>query len=256
MKRLILIAIIAFAACKKDNGEPGNPGNTGNNQPDNTNTPPPPAPKLDSTFDLDASQAPKFVAHNYIEVDSIAKVSKFRSGMGHDYTDDFESCRSMKHYFLPSAADWSKVRIFSPVRGTVNVVFSEWAGSQIHIQSRDHPAFTFILFHVNLNAPLKVGDTLSAGQWIGNHVGNQTMSDIAVAVQTSIDGPNDNTNRWKGMRLMSVFHVMTDSVFNTFGVASRDSFQISAAARDASPLECNGEAFLNAGQLENWVSVN
>lgn len=41
----------------------------------------------------------KFITTDYIELDKIDRVSKFRSGIGHDYRDDAESCRSMKHYF-------------------------------------------------------------------------------------------------------------------------------------------------------------
>ena len=42
------------------------------------------------------------------ELDKIDKISKFRSGIGHDYWDDFENCRSMKHYFFPyDTLDWA-----------------------------------------------------------------------------------------------------------------------------------------------------
>ena len=57
---------------------------------------------------------PKFVDCDYLDLDKINKISKFRSGMGHDYSDDFESCRSMKHYFNPNVEDYSLIEIFSP----------------------------------------------------------------------------------------------------------------------------------------------
>ena len=50
-----------------------------------------------SDDDDDNVEIPQFVDVNYIELEKISKISKFRSGMGHDYSDDFESCRSMKH---------------------------------------------------------------------------------------------------------------------------------------------------------------
>ena len=34
---------------------------------------------------------PKFVSTNYIELEKITRISKFRSSAGHDYSDDFES---------------------------------------------------------------------------------------------------------------------------------------------------------------------
>ncbi|GAI87611.1 unnamed protein product [marine sediment metagenome] len=52
----------------------------------------------------------------------------FRSGIGHDYSNDFESCRSMNHYFNPKfngSVDWSTVQIFSPVSGTVSKIWEE-----------------------------------------------------------------------------------------------------------------------------------
>lgn len=36
---------------------------------------------------------PKFVPMNYIELSKISRISKFRSGAGHDSSDDFERCR-------------------------------------------------------------------------------------------------------------------------------------------------------------------
>ena len=63
---------------------------------------------------------PQFVGKsNYLDLNKIDKISKFRSGMGHDYSDDFESCRSMKHYFDPNVEDYSLIDIFSPVDGIV-----------------------------------------------------------------------------------------------------------------------------------------
>ena len=52
-------------------------------------------------YDVDLYGIPKFVNINYIELYKIYCISKFRSAIGHDYSDDFESCRSMKHYFHP-----------------------------------------------------------------------------------------------------------------------------------------------------------
>ena len=44
------------------------------------------------------SEIPQFVTHDYIDLDKITYITKFRSGSGHDYSDDYESCRNMKHY--------------------------------------------------------------------------------------------------------------------------------------------------------------
>ncbi|MGB8658157.1 MAG: hypothetical protein WCE90_10300 [Candidatus Zixiibacteriota bacterium] len=203
----------------------------------------------DDIYDVDADGIPKFTEVDYIELDKIYSISKFRSSVGHSYSDNFESCRSMKHYFqAKDAVDWSAIKIFSPVQGTVFRMIEEWAGTQVQIQSTQYPAFCFIIFHINLAVPLEVGDVINAGQQLGTHIGSQTYSDIAVAVNTP-----------GGWKLVSYFDVMTDWVFQGYqarGVSSREALIISKQARDADTLTCNGEAFANSGHIENWVILN
>ena len=55
----------------------------------------------DDFYDIDAKGIPQFAGVDYIELAKISRISKFRSGIGHDYSDDFEQCRSMKHYYMP-----------------------------------------------------------------------------------------------------------------------------------------------------------
>jgi hypothetical protein len=201
------------------------------------------------TYDVDANGIPKFVALDYIDLNKIYRISKFRSGHGHDYWDAFENCRSMKHYYQPlGSVDWATVDIYAPVNGTVDVVTPEWAGYQISIRSQDYPAFSFILFHVNLSSVPNVGDTVTVGQHLGTHVGSQTTSDIAVRVNT----PGGN-------KLVPFVSVMTDALFanyQTRGLATRDDAIITKEARDADPLNCTGETFGTSGTLVNWVVLN
>ncbi|MDP1678314.1 MAG: hypothetical protein Q8L88_15760 [Bacteroidota bacterium] len=188
----------------------------------------------------------KFISVNYIELDKIERISKFRSAIGHDYSDGVESCRSMKHYFQPkSAVDWSQVKIFSPIEGTVVRIFEEWAGTQVQIQPKTVQSCTIIIFHIALQKPLTVGDSVYAGELLGTHIGSQTMSDIAVGFSVQ--------NSWK---LFSYFDVMTDSLFQQYtakGLLSRNECIISKETRDADSLKCNGDTFGSSGTLENWV---
>jgi hypothetical protein len=185
-------------------------------------------------YDVDRLGVPKFVATSYIDLASLSRISLFRSSYGHDYSDEFESCRSMKHYFgFPT----SSVAIRAPVTGVVFKVIDEWAGSQIHLQSIDQPAFTFIIFHVSLAAPLPTGTRVVEGTILGMHIGTQTTSDIAVQVNTP-----------SGRRLVSYFETLTDAAFAPFqarGIASPASLIITREQRDASPLRCSGQTFLN-----------
>ena len=199
-------------------------------------------------FELVAGQV-RFVEVDYIELSKIYRISRFRSGIGHDYSDDFESCRSMKHYYQPKdSVDWGDIKIYSPVDGVVSQKFEEWAGTQIWIQSLAHPEIEFIIFHINLDSEIDIDSAVFAGQQLGTHIGSQTMSDIAV----SLDTPD-------GRKLVSYFDVMSDSLFQDYQLlrlTSRDELIISAAERDEDPLTCIGEEFLNSGNLENWVILS
>lgn len=136
----------------------------------------------------------------------------------------------------------------SPVTGVVTRIFEEWAGTQVQITSEACPAFTFAIFHVNLAAPVALGQRFIAGQTLGTHIGAQTASDIAVIVATP-----------PGRRFVSWFALMTDSLFHQFqlrGVATRDSLIISRAVRDADPLTCDVYGgFLSQGGVPSWVEL-
>ncbi|MDM7926492.1 MAG: hypothetical protein QUS35_10800 [bacterium] len=200
---------------------------------------------LHCKYDVDAWGIPRFAESDYIETEKIMRVSRFRSGIGHDYSDDFESCRSMKHYFQPKGSvDWSAVRVFSPVRGTVVWRFEEWMGTQVWIRSADYPDFEFGLFHLRLADSLAEGQSVAAGQWLGTHISDRTYSDIAVSVRV----PGGRR------KLISFFDVMTDPVFDRYrarGASGRGDFIIPKDARDADPL-CSDGTFTE-GNLENWV---
>ncbi len=246
MKIRYLIFICLFiAACGK---EQPNSTQDSSNPSSNPVTPINTTP-IPSGYDFETNGIPKFAADNYIELSKITRISKFRSGEGHDYSDSFEACRSMKHYYQPySNVSWADVKIYSPVAGKIEKLDVEWAGTQVHIVPDAYPDFKIILFHVNLNPSLVVGSKLVSGQQIGTHIGSQTTSDITVSVNTT-----------KGFRLISWFDIMTDALFDQYknrGILTRSSVIISKADRDASPLSCTGEAFANKGIIENWVNLN
>lgn len=235
----VVLWILAATACGGgSDSSPSAPGPTSQGSP---TTP---------TYDVDALGIPRFAANDYIDLSVIVRISRFRSAVGHDAHDDFESCRSMKHYFEPRASlDWSAVPVYSPVQGTVEDTLSESAGLKVRIRSTAQPAFVFGIYHVNPSLPLARGTVLSAGQQIGTHIGNQTTSDIEVGVATP-----------RGFKLVSWFEVMSDGLFQSYaarGVASRESAIITKAERDADPLTCNGETFTSSGSgaIPNWITL-
>jgi hypothetical protein len=204
----------------------------------------------EDTWDIDKSGIPRFVGTDYIELGKIYCISKFRSSVGHDYSDAFEHCRSMKHYFQPRGdVDWATVKIYSPISGRITRVEEEWAGTKIEIASDDYPAFRFSIFHIYSSVQRKIDDEVVAGEQLGTHVGNQTMSDISVIV-------NDPTRQG---RMVSYFEVMTDALFTEYynrGVNAREDLIITKAVRDAHPLSCSGDTFITTDSLDNWVILN
>jgi hypothetical protein len=199
-----------------------------------------------ATHDPDVLGVPRFIAADYVDRTSLLRISKFRSGFGHDYADGVEQCRSMKHYFQPrSNLDWGTLPIRSPVAGRIVELRAENTfGTQVQIVPTNFPAATVVLFHVRTANGLAVGQAVGAGETLGTHIGSQTFSDIAIRLRTA-----------NGYRLVSYFDAMTDSVFAGYaalGVPSRAALVISRAEREASPLECAGEAFLGPGALPNW----
>jgi hypothetical protein len=227
---LLLFSLTVFlASCSKKNEEQQKPSDIWN---------------------IDKDGIPKFVGTNYLELGKIYRISKFRSSVGHDYSDAFEHCRSMKHYFEPrSDIDWSIIKIFSPVTGIITRVDVEWAGTKIEIASDDYPAFRFSIFHINTLKQFNIGDKVISGDQLGTHIGSQTYSDISVMV-------NDSTRQG---RLVSYFEVITDALFNEYsarGVINREELIIPKITRDANPLLCNGDTFTTTDTIENWVVLN
>lgn len=206
----------------------------------------------DAVFDL-SKPLPPFVSVHYVSPDEIARISRFRSSAGHDHSDGFETCRSMKHYLVFTGADWSRVQIRSPVAGTIVEREDSSVGGRLVIRSQVQPAFSLEIFHVVPAASLTVGARVEAGQVLGHHIGIDELSDIAVSVMATDDGGVP------GRRLVSYFDVMTDEAFAAYqarGVGSRADLVITAAERDASPLVCDaGGTFVGTDVLSSWVAL-
>jgi len=196
----------------------------------------------------------QFIQADFIDLDRIYSISKFRSGSGHDYSGNGETCRSMKHYFntqdtrekmiafdkgngIPPKPDGiNDINIYSPVDGKIVAVKSEQMpiGEQIYIRPESNSDYTVRLFHIYLDSNIKKGSRVSAGQKIGV-ISQYQNTDIAIMA-----GPFERN-------LVSYFDVMPDSIFAKYrerGVKSRDELIVSKEARDANPLRCNGEMFV------------
>ena len=197
---------------------------------------------------VDVDNPPKFIQADFIDLSKIYSISKYRSGEGHDFSGNGETCRSMKHYFTPQvdvtqkpqkAADGrtlppapngkNDIDIFSPVDGKITDIQSERlpVGEQLYIEPTNAKDFTIRLFHVYKVDGIKKGATVKAGQKIGV-ISGYSATDI------SVEGGR--------YQFVSYFQVMPDNLFANYqkrGVTSRDDLIISRAYRDAHPIPCN-----------------
>jgi hypothetical protein len=188
---------------------------------------------------------PKFVNVVYVDlaqVDStgaplVNHISLFRSSVGHDYSDSFETCRSMKHYFVGLN---SSTRLFAPVSGIVARVDAGGAESQITIQADAQPAFWFTIFHPVFTKTFAVGEHVVEGEFLGTHVSSTEDSDIAVLVNPGELGPVSGPNTITG-QLVSYFDTLTDAAFAPFrarGISAPSTLILTQAQRDAAPVSC------------------
>jgi|GEM_PF-550523 len=181
---------------------------------------------------LHPDKLPTFVAHDYLDLHQVEAISKFRSGIGHDAHDSFETCRSMKHYFMynQDIQDRTTIKIYSPVNGTIMFTIPDGQDKQIWIRPDNYPQYSIRIYHTKPLPGVSRGTKVTAGQHIAYHSRNNTNSDIQVGI----------TGLWRN-RFVSYFEVMADEVFAEYqklGFKDRSDFIISKEARDADPLAC------------------
>ncbi|MHA1731349.1 MAG: hypothetical protein ACTSU5_05365 [Promethearchaeota archaeon] len=187
---------------------------------------------------------PKFVDHDWTELDKMYEIGKFHSMLGHGYPDD-NSHFSDKHYFTPIFTYLNRsdsVKSFSPVDGIIATIFDEQhrlpngtiLGKQVHITSLAHPSITFKLFHQNIDGfNLRMGMKVKAGQQIGYlDLRAPPSTDIAVT---------------RLGKEISWFQVLTDELFAKYqqrGIANRSMMiktEEQAQASLSRGYDANGE---------------
>lgn len=224
---------------------------------------------LEIFFDPTKDIIPMFVNQNFIELDKISSISRYRSGYGHDFSQGTgENCRSMKHYLLPKGTIPGEykpqnelIKYFAPVDGTITKMHytknQYGTEARFDIDSTEYPAFSFSFFHVKLLEDLKEGTKVSAGQHIG-YIAGDAHGEIAVMVKTSRSD----------VSLVSFFDVITDSLFEEYkrrGVQARENFIIPKDKRDQYSLECdttwerrfvNQQGDTDTAGLPIWVQLS
>lgn len=218
---------------------------------------------------IDLNNLPQFATANFTDLDKIQKISKFRSAIGHDYSDGRDTdaeggtleC-SMKHYIYPQTDYYdstSEVEVYAPFDGTlwyIEVADSRVpdranSGTRLRIKSTSYESVSVYFFHVqtvpsifslsweaspesyNVNIPVSAGQLLGYADLDAEYEGATSDFDVAVWVDNPI-GTTVST------ALISIFEIMNDSAFASYearGIASRESMIIPAEYRINNPVD-------------------
>jgi len=231
--------------------------------------------------DTDYNNPPVFVTADFIDLSRIDTISKFRSGVGHDYSGNGETCRSMRHYFgnsskVTNVSDPSEklkimsqkpdpatgIEIYAPADGWLLNISGENTpvGKQIEFAPDNGQGYHIRLDHVYPDKGIHMFMRVKAGQRIG-------LINDGQAVDMSV------FYIYRGQfRLVSYFQVMTAQVFAKYqarGIKNRSDLIIPKEVVDANPWRCEnqkstpsfaenysdtpeGEAFNNV-HLSGWV---
>lgn len=212
---------------------------------------------------------PKIVA-NFVNLDKVEKISKYRSCTGHVVVpqNEKESKRNMKHYLVEKDKETeSQVEIYAPFDGYVTFIFrlsdqeQEIWVSQKRMLANLIPLnlWSFSVEHIKIREGLKVGDEVKAGELIG-YTGFLKDNHSFDAIFGKIGMPPKKIDGWMSpfADLDSMFNHMSDEVFSQFqkkGVSSKDEMIISKEERDQNPCQYRGEGpeLIDQDQTANWV---
>lgn len=223
----------------------------------------------------DPEHPPYFIVANPVDPSKVISVSKFRSGMGHDFSvNSGETCRSMKHYVSivdHNAPDYKKlsggdkkkmplpvqgvdVPVFSPVDGVLaveqydDVLFNR----ALNIVPDAYPNVRVRLMHVTPLDSVPAGTHVKAGQQVGLVLRNQVVD---YGIEEDVKGSTFKT------RYISFFMAMDDNTFAAWtarGATSRDEFVFTREQIDAKPWKCKTSPDGKVGNeefVENYVGT-
>lgn len=220
------------------------------------------------------SKPPPLITANFVDLDKIERISKYRSCAGHVTVpqDGREMKRNMKHYFWvkPEYNRSKTVEIYSPYDGYVGDIRSDlnenlegeiWISpTEIFAMVPPLGVWTFSVQHIDIRPDLKLGDKVKAGELIGWLAVSQTRGDSFDIVYGKSGFPPKKIDNWTNpfADLDSVFNHMSDEAFVEYqeiGFSSKEDFVISKEQRDQNPCQYQGEGpyFNNQEDPNNWT---
>lgn len=223
------------------------------------------------------SAAAPAVTANFVELDKIAAITKFRSCQGHIVVpqDGTETRSNMKHYFYLKkefTGAQGLVPLYAPFDGYVVDIFAEEDevfGDRV-AESRDISFSTkkglssrsdwmLTILHIIPITALKEGNAIKAGEMVG-HVALEKIPpyfsfDVTYSKMGTFPKKIDGWNSpYKALE--SVFAHMDTSVlaqYQRFGATRSEDFTVSKATRDASPCQYRPDSIQFSRELnKDW----
>ncbi len=212
------------------------------------------------------NSTPPVLTVNFIDLDKVEKISKFRSCQGHTVVpqDESESKRNMKHYVVlkPEYIGKQKIEILSPLDGFVQGTMSnpeEGLEGEIWIGQNGTP-WSVSFEHIELAREFERGDKVRAGELIGY------VPDKGVDVVYAVGG--DGVKVIDGYAspfaaLDSVFNHMSEEVLGIYkkkGIAGKDDLIYSREYRDQNPCQYregdNKGGLSDLNSPEDWIKFD
>jgi len=204
---------------------------------------------------------PPVLTKNFVDLDKVEKISKFRSCQGHTVVpvDGSESRRNMKHYFIirPEYRGDNLVALYAPYDSRVAGIrsFPE-RGLEGEIWLDGGNEWQFSIEHILILDTIKEDSQLRAGELMGYvpAKGFDVVYAVGAEVPKTIDG---YTSPFAA--LDSIFSHMDDGLFQEFeryGVNSTQDFIYTKEYRDTNPCKYRGDGQGGLNDFEHpedWV---
>jgi len=201
---------------------------------------------------IDTVHPPQFIEADFIDLNKVYTISKFRSGIGHSIEDSVEKCVSLRHIyggggeeFANAEEKWNVIKdapaaqdsidIYAPVSGMIidrseiDLENTEGVGQNVVIRPDRYPGFKVRIDSIFLDDSVKRLGHVDAGQKIGV-VCTRCPAEIFVSYTYLF-----------GVRAVSYISALPDSVFAEYqkrGLQDREDATIPREYRDAHPFEC------------------
>lgn len=227
---------------------------------------------------INENQSPPKLVANFMDIDKIRQVSKYRSCTGHTVVpqDGREMKRNMKHYIevYPDLRKEDTVELYSPYDGYISVIRADMADKlegEIWIAPERGlgnflPPFNLWMFsfeHMMPRKDLKMGSSVKAGELVGYAsflVAERASPTFDVIYgKMAVPSAPKKLDNWNSpfADLDSIFNHMSEEVLAHYQLRgiTRENIILSKEERDNNPCTYRdqGPYFENSDDSANWV---